>query len=123
MNRELAKKTLNRTLKWSPAVILLMGLLGWALAQRFDDPIQAWVVALVVVVVGTALEAGFYYFKQLKATRQQEPAPVDELSHRLGQVEKFRAAGLMSEEDYQHVRQAVTFDLTHGETAPTDEDL
>ena len=122
MNRQLVKKTLTHTLKWFPAVIILMGLLGWALAQRFDDPFQAWAVALIAAVAGAVLEAGLYYLNQLKRFRQQEPAPVDELSHRLGQLAKFRAAGLMSEEDYEQVRQAVTYDLTHREASPAGED-
>lgn len=122
MNHPLLKKTLLHTLKWYPLVLILMGLLGWALAQRFDDPLLAWGLALAGAVVGPLLEAGFYYRGQIKADRRQEPAPVDELSYRLSQVDRLRDAGLLNEAAYEQVRQAVIFDLTHRETGPAHED-
>lgn len=111
MNPQILKQTLRRTLKWYPVVIGVMTIVGFAFMQKTGDILLSIGVAMLGAIVGPGLEATFYYLEQLKKAQAAPPPGGNEPAHRLRQADQLRREGLISAEEYEHIRQSVLAEL------------
>ncbi len=107
VNDLLFKKTLGRTLKWYPVVVVVMVILGIVIAQMKGDPVLAVILAVLGGIVGPALEAFFYYQAELKKEREAGLAAGRQAELNLRQATELFKAGLIQEAEYERIRQSV----------------
>jgi membrane protease YdiL (CAAX protease family) len=107
MNKKAFKKTLDQTLRHYPIVIVVMIVCGVVLAQTMGDTLL--VIGLVTMggIVGPALQAFFYYQGQVKKEQQGDLSPVDDPAERLRQASQLFEDGLIHEDEYKNIREAV----------------